>query len=733
LVAGLRDAPIAAAQLGAISFAVADFAWVARPSEIGWPSFARGLLLAVAAGATIGFVAGIIAAAISRAIGRPSIGAGVAAPFAAAVWMACFAASLLFVAFRFADPTLAAWAVALASLAAIPVALVFALAIARALAPLSRRVDPRSDRWAGFWAALVIAGLGAITALWIRPLGLGCFALAVGLLASRARPVRLRITAIAAVAGAAIAVSPLCDDRAAWEARRGSTLMPAIEAALAPLADRDGDGRLALFGSGDCDEGDAAIGPTAVERAGNGVDEDCRFGDLIDRPAAGPRRRRVDAVLLLSIAALDSDGDGALRPALPALQRAIDGGARFTGGRGVAGRFADVAPLLIDGALPLEIDGDHGGFDLGAPSIPLLVEAAGGSAALSRPKSIGPELNTAFNPRRVYRKSDEPAAIASKHRAALGAKPGFLWIHLDARRRREKLDRAAAAAIARAREAGAAVLVVGLPDRGAAHEIGGGPIALLGAGQAPRIEAAPVGHHDVYPTLADLLGLPAPATAGRSLLGELDGPAFFGEVGGAAAIALGAFDATAWVLHRPRSFGFDSSVGRFAERDAGPGPVAGLATALRRELLGPRLAALNRRRDARVAALPDDLLGSPSRIAGALTIHGCAIEHRPGGAIIEVYYQGVGLRRGDLFAVKVYAPGATSIRGVIHPDVPLAELERGALYRHRLDLDTRRLGDGSAFVWFGVSRAGDRLPVTSGSGSTPEWALVCRLDPPGGA
>ncbi len=46
------------------------------------------------------------------------------------------------------------------------------------------------------------------------------------------------------------------------------------------LADRDRDGASALFGGGDCLEGDARVGPLGVEIADNGVDEDCSGTDL---------------------------------------------------------------------------------------------------------------------------------------------------------------------------------------------------------------------------------------------------------------------------------------------------------------------------------------------------------------------------------------------------------------------------------------------------------------------
>jgi choline-sulfatase len=66
---------------------------------------------------------------------------------------------------------------------------------------------------------------------------------------------------------------------------------------LRGLSDRDRDGASALFGGGDCLEGDPRVGPLGVETPDNGIDEDCSGSDLKadalaafgqDKPAPDP-------------------------------------------------------------------------------------------------------------------------------------------------------------------------------------------------------------------------------------------------------------------------------------------------------------------------------------------------------------------------------------------------------------------------------------------------------------
>lgn len=61
---------------------------------------------------------------------------------------------------------------------------------------------------------------------------------------------------------------------------RSAPLGKVVLKGMRKLSDRDGDGASALFGGGDCLEGDARIGPLGVEVPDNGVDEDCSGSDL---------------------------------------------------------------------------------------------------------------------------------------------------------------------------------------------------------------------------------------------------------------------------------------------------------------------------------------------------------------------------------------------------------------------------------------------------------------------
>ncbi len=81
--------------------------------------------------------------------------------------------------------------------------------------------------------------------------------------------------------------------------------------------DVDGDGSSSLFGGGDCAPFDARVNPHAREIPGNGIDDNCRWGDAKPRPrATAPQVTAADAappavdVVLITIDTLRADHVG---------------------------------------------------------------------------------------------------------------------------------------------------------------------------------------------------------------------------------------------------------------------------------------------------------------------------------------------------------------------------------------------------------------------------------------
>jgi choline-sulfatase len=119
--------------------------------------------------------------------------------------------------------------------------------------------------------------------LWRPTLALAM--LAGGLLfpALRARTPAFALLGVSlAVLGAIPTVAKPALDRATSLAiERRAPLGKVLLAAMRRVSDRDGDGASALYGGGDCAEGDPKRGPSADDVPGNGVDEDCSGSDSV--------------------------------------------------------------------------------------------------------------------------------------------------------------------------------------------------------------------------------------------------------------------------------------------------------------------------------------------------------------------------------------------------------------------------------------------------------------------
>lgn len=168
---------------------------------------------------------------------------------------------------------------------------------------MPRRSTPATTgtngRWAALLAALVLVPAGVAwfatdieVALGAAPFIGGCALVAAQLAGvlgvgrlerSRlmaAHPARLWIAVPAAALLGALAFASTVGAEPGRTALLGASLLvPRPLQLVWRAADRDSDGYAALLGGGDCDDGDPAISPVAIDLPGNGLDEDCSGAD----------------------------------------------------------------------------------------------------------------------------------------------------------------------------------------------------------------------------------------------------------------------------------------------------------------------------------------------------------------------------------------------------------------------------------------------------------------------
>jgi hypothetical protein len=634
------------------------------------------VVVALGIGAACGALLGVAVAAVAAGP-RPAPATAVALGLAAAAWIAGHAGLLVGVGQRFRDPQLMGVLMVGLSFALVaPAAIVFAPA-RRGLERLGRR--PTLALGAALAAAAAVVVLPGPRELAAVALAAATAAAVAILWRRRAPRVRRGAAigwAVASVAAVAAALSPLGDDAAVQRGR----VTPAVTAWLRPLLDRDGDGRLAVLGDGDCAEGDAARAPTAIEVPGDGVDQDCRYGDLAVPPPPPPAREpAARRLILLTLAEVDTHAE--LRAALPALAARIDAGVRFDAGVPLSGKLRRVAPVLLTGRLLDPGEPDAGGFAPDGLALPQLLTDAGWQIGVASAADLS-DLTTVFPSKRAKWKKDSAAAA----RAALPlvvTDGAFLWLHVKARRdEAEGLDAAIEVLLRSAEERGYRALVV--TDDGA-------PLALLGG--ARGVVDAPVSGLDVYPTLRALAGIAEPVAPGRP---PAPGRSLAGEPG---------------PVPTPRAY------------------VAGLRDAQ----LGARLRWRNLARAAGLLdAPPDDLAGATATIRGALHVLGCRWRHRDDDRLeVGVVMQGgEHLRPDDLVEVMVKSSGVRVL--AIGPPVggalPFGTWPRGSLVEHTVVVHRSLLGVDDPVVWVSVVRRGKRLKVTHGEGASRNAAPICAVE-----
>jgi arylsulfatase A-like enzyme len=183
----------------------------------------------------------------------------------------------------------------------------------------------------------------------------------------------------------------------------------------AALWDLDGDGFPALLLPLDCDDDDPAVHPAALERVGNGIDDNCAGGDLAQAVlpvaasvAAGARPR---SLVLISIDALRADMLPAQAPpgqplAMPELTAFARGAARFNRAYAQAPFTNDSLRSVMTGDYPMSFR--HGDQDLG--SEPHLVELLSTAGYRSLAQSPHTDMRRGWLMYRGFQQVDERVA-----------------------------------------------------------------------------------------------------------------------------------------------------------------------------------------------------------------------------------------------------------------------------------------------------------------------------------
>jgi hypothetical protein len=312
-------------------------------------------------------------------------------------------------------------------------------------------------------ACLLCTQAGIAVGAWLRPL-----------------PDRRVARAVMAV-WAAVVLSGIAGDAAVSEDRIDALMSRPLAGRFFRLArattDVDGDGSSSLFGGADCAPFDARVNPRARELPGNGVDDNCRWGDAKAKLRRAPTEHAaalapppVD-VVLVTVDTLRADHLGSYgysRPTTPRMDEFGKTALRFEHAYTSGGWTCLAINSMLTGLYPRELDwkpvaitneqrmvlpplrgrlraGERSLAMLSEPTktpvapLPLWLRARGvrtAAVVASKPGTLldyDRFLERAFDRTTVTPKGSDDSAVVDAALTTLssfGTSPFFLWVHL---------------------------------------------------------------------------------------------------------------------------------------------------------------------------------------------------------------------------------------------------------------------------------------------------------------